>query len=216
MINLLRPNLIVVNQRQVELIDCSLRCPRPRFAMVVIRFRDDNPSTSPNTKNHDTSPLFWKVPIVTIHRDSMRIIIEDHRKEMADERWVSYEGNMVMTMMVMMVLPTLTLLISILAMHRSASIESKWEARESITLLSATPTWPKSSEYLSGFLLFSPSLQLFQSSELTLRSLMGRKKYKKGWKLWFLSKNSKTFDVLKTDQNAKNWSIFSTLGFNFI
>ena len=63
---------------------------------------------------------------------------------------------MVMTMMVMMVLPTLTLLISILAMHRSASIESKWEARESITLLSATPTWPKSSEYLSGFWLFFP------------------------------------------------------------
>ena len=61
---------------------------------------------------------------------------------------------MVMMMMVMMVLPTLTLLISILAMHRSASIESKWEARESITLLSATPTWPKSCEYLSGLWLF--------------------------------------------------------------
>ena len=71
----------------------------------------------------------------------MRIIIEDQRKEMADEsNLVSYDGNIAMMMMVMMVLPTLTLLISILAMHRSASIESKWEARESITLLSATPT----------------------------------------------------------------------------
>ena len=84
----------------------------------------------------------------------MRIIIEDHKKEMADERWVSYDGNLAMMMMVMMLLPTLTLLISILAMHRSASIESKWEARESITLLSATPTWPKSCEYLSGLWLF--------------------------------------------------------------
>ena len=49
---------------------------------------------------------------------------------------------MMMTVMVMvlMMMITLTLRISILAMQRSASRESKWEARESITLLSATPT----------------------------------------------------------------------------